>query len=40
MSKHFWGVTDLAGNAVPTVEFPVASGTTASIEEGMAVVIS
>ena len=40
MAKHFWGVTDMAGNQVPTEEFPVASGTTADIKEGMAVVIS
>ena len=40
MAKHFWGVTDLAGNQVPAVEFPVASGTAASLLPGMAVVVS
>lgn len=40
MSKKFWGVTDQLGNQVPPVEFPVASGTAASISEGMAVVVS
>ena len=40
MAKKFWGVTDQLGNTVPTVSFPVAAGTAASIMEGMAVVIS
>lgn len=40
MAKNFFAVTDLAGNQVPTVEFPVAAGGVATIKPGDPVTIT
>ena len=40
MAKNFWAVTDLAGNVIPPVSFPVAAAGVATIRAGDPVTIT